>query len=60
MVVHGFWFVSMVFQVVFMVFGWFPWFSRWFHGFSWFLLGLHGRDFRGEGKVITWDFGIME
>ena len=35
-----FWLVSMVFQgggMVFMVFGWFPWFfkvvSRWFHGF---------------------------
>ena len=51
--------VSMFFQgsfMVFMVFGWFPWFFkvvswfllgfhgfvRWFHGFSWFLLGFHG------------------
>ena len=53
MVFHGFWLVSMVFQVGFMVFGWFPWvfevvswfsvgshgFSRWFHDISWFLLG---------------------
>merc|ERR1711994_1119360 len=30
---HGFWLVSMVFQGGFMVFGWFPWFSRWFHCF---------------------------
>ena len=27
---------------VFMVFGWFPWFLRWSHGFSWFLVGFHG------------------
>ena len=59
MVFHGFWLVSMGFQggfMVFMVFGWFPWFlkvvswfllgfhgfSRWFYGFSWFLVGFHG------------------
>ena len=35
MVFHGFWLVSMVFQVGFMVFGW-------FHDFSWFLVGFHG------------------
>ena len=28
MVFHGFWLV--------------PWFSRWFYGFPWFLVGFHG------------------
>ena len=46
MVFHGFWLVSMVFQGGFMVYHDF-WlvsmvFSRWFHGLSWFLVGLHG------------------
>ena len=31
-----------IFQGSFMVFGWFPWFSRLFHGFSWFSDGFHG------------------
>jgi len=42
MVFHGFWLVSMVCQgsfMVFMVFGWFPWF---FKVVSWFLVGFHG------------------
>ena len=40
MVFHGFWLVSMFFQVGFMVFGWFPWFFKvvsWFFTvFGWF------------------------
>ena len=41
MVFHGFWLVSMVFQTGFMVLWFlvgFHGFSRWFHGFSWFLV----------------------
>ena len=38
MVFLGFLFVFMVF----IVFGWFPFFLRYFHGISWFLDGFHG------------------
>ena len=47
MVFHGFWLVSMVFQVSLMVFGWFPWV---FEVVSWFLLGFH--DFQGGFMVF--------
>merc|ERR1711952_222453 len=44
MVFRVFWSVSMVFQVGF------HGFSRWFHGFSWFLLDLNG--FQGSFMVF--------
>ena len=59
MVFHGFWLVSMVFQGGFMVFYGFHGFSRWFHVFSWFLVGFHGFHgfsswFHGFSWFLAW------
>ena len=64
MVLHGFWWVSMVF----MIFGWFPWC---FKVVSWFLIGFHGfsRWFHGFMvfgwfpwffRVVSWFFMVFE
>ena len=54
MVFHGFWLVSMVFQVSFMVFGWFPWF---FEVVSWFFMVFGW--FPWFFKVVSWFFMVF-
>ena len=57
-VFHGFWLVSMVFQGGFMVshgFWFFSMvFSRWFHVFSWFLVGFHSFVGGEHHKTVSW------